>query len=79
MLDFISDNYILIVDIGLILISIVTTISAFVKNRRNKLAGIIATVVFIAKAIFDFTSQVKGTPPFIFYLFQTCIFYGYTL
>lgn len=56
MLDFISDNYIFIVDIGLILISIVTTISAFVKNRRNKLAGIIATVVFIAKAIFDFTS-----------------------
>jgi len=54
MLDFISENYIYIVDIGLIVISIGTTISAFVKNRRNKLAGIIATIVFIAKAIFDF-------------------------
>lgn len=56
MLDFISDNYILIADIVLILISIGTTISAFVKNRRNKIACIIATAVFIAKAVFDFTS-----------------------
>lgn len=51
-----TDNIDLIMDIVLILVSLGTTISAFIKNRRNKVAGIIATIVFIAKAVFDFTS-----------------------
>jgi len=51
-----TDNLDLIIDVVLILISLASTVTAFVKNRRNKIGGIIATLFFIGKAVYDFMS-----------------------